>query len=154
LVYDPYLSESESRALGISKASLADIFSTCEIVSLHAPVTPETKEMITASHFQSMQPGTLFINTARAWVVDYAAMMSVLRKGKIRAVLDVFDKEPLPIDDELRGMDNVFLSPHVSGHTTESRQRLVEAIAADMTRFFAGEPLKYAVPWERLSIMA
>jgi phosphoglycerate dehydrogenase-like enzyme len=154
MVYDPYLSEQDSQELGVLKASLEEIFSTCDIVSLHAPVTPETREMITADHFEALRDGTLFINTARAWVVDYPAMMTVLRTGRIRAVLDVFDKEPLPEDDELRTMDNVFLSPHVSGHTTESRFRLVEAIADDMQRFFNGQSLSYAVLWDRLAIMA
>lgn len=154
LVYDPYLSDEESSALGVKKSSLENIFASCDIVSLHAPVTPETKEMITAEHFKALGEGTLFINTARAWVVDYTAMMVELRSGRIRAVLDVFDKEPLPESDELRSMDNVFISPHVSGHTTESRLRLVEAIADDMQRFFAGEKLRYAVNWDRLKIMA
>jgi phosphoglycerate dehydrogenase-like enzyme len=81
-------------------------------------------------------------------------MLKELRTGRIRAVLDVFDQEPLPADDQLRDLDNVFLTPHVSGHTTESRARLVEAIAADMERFFAGQPLRLAVAWERLKIMA
>lgn len=154
LVYDPYLNEEQSRDLGVEKATLEEIFTTCDIVSLHTPVTPETKEMVTAKHFQAMGDGTLFINTARAWVVDYKAMMAELRTGRIRAVLDVFDKEPLPEDDELRSMDNVYISPHVSGHTTESRFRLVEAIADDMQRFFTGQKLLYAVPWDRLQIMA
>ena len=153
-VYDPYLSDAESIALGVKKSSLEEMFATCDIVSLHAPVTPETKEMITAEHFKAMRDQTLFINTARSWVVDYPAMMVELRTGRLRAVLDVFDKEPLPEDDELRTMDNVFISPHVSGHTTESRSRLVEAVADDMARFFAGEKLKYAVSWDRLKIMA
>jgi phosphoglycerate dehydrogenase-like enzyme len=154
LVYDPYLSEEETTTLGVTKASLEEIFATCDIVSLHAPVTPETREMITAAHFRSMQDGALFINTARAWVVEYAAMMAELRTGRLRTVLDVFDHEPLPADDELRSIPHVFLTPHVSGHTTESRLRLVEAIAEDMVRFFNSEPLRYAVTWDRLQIMA
>jgi phosphoglycerate dehydrogenase-like enzyme len=154
LVYDPYLNEAESQILGVKKTSLEEIFATCDIISLHAPVTPETREMITAAHFKSLRDGSLFINTARAWVVDYSAMMAELRTGRIRAVLDVFDKEPLAEEDELRSMDNVFITPHVSGHTTESRLRLVEAIAEDMERFFEGEKLQYAVSWDRLRIMA
>lgn len=154
MVYDPYLSEVDAAALGVRRASLEELFATADIVSLHAPVIPETKELISAQHFQSLKDGVLFINTARAWVVDYAAMMAELRTGRIRAVLDVFDKEPLPTDDELRDMDNVFLTPHVSGHTNESRMRLVEAIADDVQRFYNGEPLQLAVSWERLQIMA
>jgi phosphoglycerate dehydrogenase-like enzyme len=154
LVYDPYVDEEECAALGVKKASLEQIFSSCDIVSLHAPVTPETRELITSDHFRALRDGTLFINTARAWVVNYEAMMTELRTGRIRAVLDVFDKEPLPEDDELRSMENVFITPHVSGHTTESRLRLVESIADDMVRFFSGEKLRYAVSWDRLRIMA
>ncbi|MBN1878089.1 MAG: hydroxyacid dehydrogenase [Anaerolineae bacterium] len=154
MVYDPYLSEVESVALGVRRVSLEELFATGDIVSLHAPVTPETKEMIGARHFQLLRDGVLFINTARAWVVDYAAMVAELRTGRIRAVLDVFDKEPLPAGDPLRDMDNVFLTPHISGHTNESRLRLVEAVAGDMQRFFNSEPLQLAVSWERLKIMA
>jgi phosphoglycerate dehydrogenase-like enzyme len=140
--------------LGVRRASLEEIFAESDIVSLHAPVIPETKEMVGARHFQVMKEGALFINTARAWVVDQAAMMVVLKTGRIRAVLDVFDQEPLPPDDPLRDLDNVLLTPHVSGFTTESRLRLVEAIADDMGRFFAGQTPALAVSWERLKIMA
>jgi phosphoglycerate dehydrogenase-like enzyme len=153
-VYDPYLGEEDSEALGVRRVSLEELFATCDIVSVHAPVTPETKEMIGARHFRAMKDGALFINTARAWVVDQAAMLNELHTGRIRAVLDVFDREPLPADDPLRELDNVFLTPHVSGFTTESRLRLVEAIADDMRRFFTGDPPVLAVPWERLEIMA
>jgi phosphoglycerate dehydrogenase-like enzyme len=154
LVYDPYLSDAESAALGVRKVSLDDLFATCDIVSIHAPTIPETKEMIGLRHFEAMPDGSLFINTARAWVVDQAAMKAALGKGRIRAVLDVYDQEPLPSGDPLRDMDNVFLTPHVSGHTTESRSRLVEAIADDMVRFFTGETPQLAVSWDRLQTMA
>ncbi len=153
-VYDPYLSEADAKELDVRKVSLEKLFSTSDIISVHAPTTPETKEMIGAQHFQAMKEGALFINTARAWVVDQSAMVAELRTGRIRAVLDVFAQEPLPPDDPLRDLDNVFLTPHVSGHTTESRLRLVEAIADDMKRFFAGESPLLAVSWERLRIMA
>ncbi|MGC9349646.1 MAG: hydroxyacid dehydrogenase [Anaerolineae bacterium] len=154
LVYDPYLTETESHDLGVRRVSLEELFASSDIVSVHAPTTPETERMIGERHFGSMKDDALFINTARAWVVDRDAMLSELRTGRIRAVLDVFDQEPLPADDPLRDLDNVFLTPHVSGHTTESRLRLVEEIAADMERFFAGQPLRLAVAWDRLKIMA
>lgn len=154
VVYDPYLSESDGRALGVQRVSLEALFETSDIVSVHAPVIPETREMIGARHFRAMRDGALFINTARAWVVDQAAMLVELRTGRIRAVLDVFDQEPLPADDPLRDLGNVFLTPHVSGFTEEARLRLVEAIADDMVRFFGGEPPVLSVSWERLKIMA
>jgi phosphoglycerate dehydrogenase-like enzyme len=153
-VHDPTLSSEDANVLGVRRASLEEIFAESDIVSLHAPVIPETKEMVGARHFHLMKEGALFINTARAWVVDQAAMMDELKTGRIRAVLDVFDQEPLPPDDALRDLDNVILTPHVSGFTTESRLRLVEAIADDMVRFFAGQTPALAVSWERLKIMA
>jgi phosphoglycerate dehydrogenase-like enzyme len=153
-LFDPYISTQEAEQLGVKLASLEDLFARNEIVSIHAPTTPETKGMIGAAHFRAMQDGALLINTARAWVTDEAALVAELRTGRIRAVLDVFDQEPLPPDHPLRDLDNVFLTPHISGFTQETRLRLVEAIADDLARFFAGEPLTLAVPPERLSIMA
>jgi phosphoglycerate dehydrogenase-like enzyme len=154
MVYDPYLSEDQAGLLGVRTVSLEELVATSDIVSIHAPTIPATKELIGQAHFTAMKDGALFINTARAWIVDQSAMKAELATGRIRAVLDVFDKEPLAAEDELRAMDNVFLSPHVSGHTEESRRRLVEAVADDMRRFFAGEPLRLAVTWDRLKIMA
>lgn len=153
-VYDPYLSDAESREMGVRRVALEPLFAESDIVSIHAPSTPETKQMIGAAHFQAMRDGALLINTARTWVIDAAALLAELRRGRIRAFLDVFDQEPLPPDDPLRDLDNVFLTPHISGHTIETRLRLVEAIAEDMARFFAGEPPRLAVPPERLAIMA
>jgi phosphoglycerate dehydrogenase-like enzyme len=154
MVYDPYLGDAEAKSLGVACVPLDELFATSDIVSIHAPVTPETKELIRAEHFELMRDGALFINTARAWIVDQQAMLSTLSTGRIRAVLDVFDQEPLPAEDPLRDMDNVFLTPHISGHTAESRLRLVEAIADDLRRFYAGEPMRLAVVWDRLKIMA
>jgi phosphoglycerate dehydrogenase-like enzyme len=154
MVYDPYLSDREREWLGVRRVSLDELFATSDVVSLHAPSTEETKAMITARHFRALRDGALFINTARTWVVDREAMLEALQTGRFRAVLDVFYQEPLPADDPLRDLDNVLLTPHISGLTVESRLRLVEAIAEDVRRFFAGEDLVLAVPWDRLKIMA
>lgn len=154
LVYDPYLSEEGAEALGVRSVSLLELFAESDIVSVHAPTTPETKDMIGAEHFDAMKSGALFVNTARCWVIQREPMLRTLASGRITAYLDVFHKEPLAKDDPLRDMENVFLSPHVSGHTEESRARLVWAVASDIQRQFAGEPLQYAVSWERLRIMA
>lgn len=154
MVYDPYLGDADAADLGVRKVELEPLFAESDIVSIHAPTTPETKNMIGASHFQAMRDDTLLINTARAWVTDQDALLAELQRGRIHAYLDVFDREPLPADHPLRDLDNVFLTPHISGHTTETRQWLVEGIAEDMVRFFKGEALQLAVPYQRLNIMA
>jgi phosphoglycerate dehydrogenase-like enzyme len=154
MVFDPYLDEADAKKLGARKVSLEELMSTADIVTDHAPVTPETQGLVRAEHFRSMRDGALFINSARAWTVDEPAMIAELQTGRIRAVLDVFSREPLPDDSLLRKLGNVILTPHMAGAAEESRGRLVQAIAEDMARFFAGEGPRLAVTWERLQRMA
>lgn len=154
MVYDPYLTDAAAADLGVRKVSLEELFATADIVTDHAPTTPETERMIGARHFQSMKDGALFVNSARSWTLDEAALLAELQTGRIRAALDVFDEEPLPADSPFRDLDNVLLTPHMAGAATESRARLVQAVAEDMVRIFAGEPSQLAVTWERLQTMA
>jgi len=154
MVYDPYLSAEDAQKLGVRSVSLEDLFSTSDIISVHAPVTPETKGMITADHFASIPDDALFIHTARSWVLDEDALVAELQKERFTAYIDVFAKEPLAPEHPIRDLDNVFLTPHVSGHSIETRMRLVEDVVYDMERFFKGEPLRLAVSYERLKIMA
>ena len=154
MVYDPYLSEKDARLLDVRPVALAELFASADIVSVHAPITPETKDMITRTHFRAIRDGALFINTARAWTLDQDALLAELQKNRFNAYLDVFEPEPLPADHPLRDLNNVFLSPHVSGHTIENRLRLVEEIVRDIARFFNNEPLRLVVPYEKLKIMA
>lgn len=153
-IFDPYLSDDEAQRLGVRRVTLEEVFRDSDIISIHAPTTPETKRMIGQAHFESIQDEALLVNTARTWVLDEEALIAELRKERFRAVLDVFEQEPLPPDSPVRDLDNVFLTPHISAYTTESRLRLVEGVAEDFRRFFAGEPLRLAVPPERLRIMA
>lgn len=154
MVYDPYLSREDAAALGVGTVSLEEVFADADIVSIHAPSTPETKGMISGQHFASIADGALLINTARTWVLDQAALIAELQKKRFTAFIDVFDEEPLPADHPIRDLDNAFLTPHISGHAVETRMRMVEEIVADVARFYNGEPLRLAVSWERLKIMA
>ena len=154
VVYDPYLSEQEAQLLGVRTVSLDTLFAEADIVSVHAPSTTETKGMITADHFRSIQNGALFINTARTWVLDQDALVIELKRNRFFAIIDVFDQEPLPAEHPIRDLENVYLTPHVSGHTIETRLRLVEEIVRDVERFYNNEPLELAVSYERLKIMA
>ncbi|MBI3971813.1 MAG: hydroxyacid dehydrogenase [Chloroflexi bacterium] len=155
VVYDPYLSPERAHELGVRLAgSLDELFETCDVVSNHAPTTPETTGMIGAAQLAKLRDNALFVNTARAAAIDYDALTRELQSGRIRAALDVFPKEPLVADSPLRGLPNVILSPHVAGGTVESRRRLGETIVDELARFFAGEPLKYGVTKQMLMTMA
>jgi phosphoglycerate dehydrogenase-like enzyme len=154
MVYDPYLSAEDACLLDVRPVALAELFAEADIISVHAPITPETRRMITRAHFESIRDGALFVHTARAWVLDQDALLAELQKNRFNAYIDVFEPEPLPADHSFRDLDNVFLSPHVSGHAVENRMRLVEEIARDVQRYFDNQPLRLAVPYEKLSIMA
>jgi phosphoglycerate dehydrogenase-like enzyme len=155
VVSDPYLSEERAKALGVTRVDdLDELFRTCDIVSNHAPTTPETNGMIGEKQLNLLRDGALFVNTARAGAIDYEALTRVLQSGRINGALDVYPKEPLATDSPLRALDNVILSPHVAGGTKESRLRLGEAMVDEIGRALAGEPLRYGVSKQQLAIMA
>jgi phosphoglycerate dehydrogenase-like enzyme len=155
LVYDPYLTPERAGQLGVQRVErLDELFETCDVVSNHAPTTEETNGMIGAAQLAKLRDGVLFVNTARAAAIDYAALTRELQSGRIRAALDVFPKEPLDPASPLRALPNVILSPHVAGGTDESRQQLGEFIVDEFRRFFAGEALRARVTKQMLATMA
>jgi len=152
--YDPYLSSESAAKLSVRKADLHELLRECEVVSVHLPITEETHHMLGPAELALIQDGAVLVNTARAWVVDQDAMIEELAKGRFWAALDVFDAEPLPVEHPLRGMDNVFLTPHSAGYTLESHGGLMLLMIDELERFFKGEPLKHQVTQEMLTIMA
>ena len=117
LVYDPAVSAAQAVELGIEKTDLDTLLRESDAVSLHAPVLPSTKGMIGRRELALMRDGALLVNSARAWLLDGAALLDELRSGRLRAYLDVFEPEPLPDNDPLRKLDGAVLTPHVAGTT-------------------------------------
>ena len=154
MVADPYLSEAEAQAIGVQKAELHDLLRRCPVVTLHAPPTTETRHMIGAAELNLLQDGAVLVNTARAWLVDEAALVRELQTGRIWAALDVFEQEPLPDDHPLRALDNVILTPHIASKTYEADARISQIMIDEIRRFSNGEPLKYQVTGGMLETMA
>ena len=154
LVYDPLLSPKAAAELGASLRSLEDLLTESDVVSLHAPVLAQTRGMIGAEQFARLRDGALFINTARAALVDEDALLSELQSGRISAALDVFATEPLPTDSPFRALPNVILSPHAAGHTTDTYLRQGKAMVEDVRRYLCGEPLVFEVSAQMLPTMA
>jgi phosphoglycerate dehydrogenase-like enzyme len=153
-VYDPYLTAEQASALGVRKTALDVLLAQCPIITMQAPPTAETHHMIAARELAMLQDGALFINTARSHLVDQEALLAVLRTGRIRAALDVFDQEPLPPDHPFRQLDNVLLTPHVAGASIQARLRQGRTVVEEIQRFLAGQPLRYGVTAEMLATMA
>lgn len=145
LAYDPYLTAEEAEHLGIEAVVLDDLLAQVDVVTLHAPVLPETEKMIDAAQLARLRDGTIFINAARAALVDEEALFQELSSGRIAAALDVFANEPLPIDSRFRSLPNVILSPHTAGHTVDTHLRQGQAMVDEVRRLLWGEPLQYRI---------
>jgi D-3-phosphoglycerate dehydrogenase len=121
-------------------ATLDEVFSTCDVVSLHAPLTDGTRHLVGAAQLAQMKPGAFLINTARGGLVDEAALTTALENRTIAgAGLDVFAQEPVNPDNPLLAMDNVVALPHIGGRTDDNLQRMVSHWAANIRAFDAGQ---------------
>lgn len=126
-----------------SWASVNEILDKSDIISLHLPLTPETRGMIDAAALAKMKPGAILINTARGEIVDEAALVAALRSGQLAAAgLDVFATEPVTLDEPrnpLLALDNVILSPHVSWYTADTMARYLNAAIRNCRRLADSE---------------
>jgi D-3-phosphoglycerate dehydrogenase len=124
---------------GVEFVTLEKLLAVSHVVSVHLLLNDETRGFLTRQHIASMKPGVIFVNTARAALVDETAMISALRSGHIRhAGLDVFNTEPLPSDHELTKLPNVTLSAHSAFRTPEANENLIHAAWEHCRRIAAG----------------
>jgi len=155
LAYDPFVPPDVFAGLGVIRVEAPqEIFETCRVVSLHLPRIPETYRLVGAELLALMQPGALLVNTSRGSVVDEAALAVALRGGRIHALLDVFEQEPLPPDSPLRGLDNCILIPHMAGPTRDRFPLVTLALCEDIARLMAGQPLTLEIGLERARRMS
>lgn len=148
LVASKYITEEEAKQKGVKIASAEEVFETCDIISLHAALNKENRGMITGDLMRRIKPGALFVNTARAGIVDEKAMMEELKTGRFKAVIDVYHEEPLPADSELRKLDNVILFPHMAGPTFDIREQVTLKLAEDIKAILEGRPYEDGIPYE------
>ncbi len=127
-------------SLGVERATLDALLQASDFVSIHTPLTPETRRFIGAAQFARMKPTAIIVNTARGGVIDQDALVEALRSGTIGgAALDVMEPEPLPLDHPLYGLPNVVLTPHIgsAGHAT--RERMASMAAANILAVLGGQ---------------
>ena len=123
----------------VEAATLDDMVSRADVVVVCCPLTPETRGLIDARRLAAMKPGAALINVARGPIVDQAAALAELWTGRISAALDVFETQPLPMDDPLLALPNAILTPHMSGITEESMRRMGDGAADEVIRVLRGE---------------
>lgn len=127
---------------GMNYVSLEELMSRSDYISLHCPLTPQTRHIINEETLSLMKPTACIINTARGPLVDEAALIQALQEGRIAgAGLDVQETEPPAEDNPLYTMENVILTPHMGWRGLESRQRLISLLADNIRSFFDGKPI-------------
>ena len=117
IAYDPFLSAEDAAAYGIRRVALDELLATADVISLHMAVTDATTRMLGAREFARIKDGAVFVNSARSALYDTEALVAELRRGRFAAFIDVYDTEPLPLDDPLRMLPNAFITPHIAGDT-------------------------------------
>ncbi len=146
VAFDPFVGDAEMSAHDVGKVTLDVLLGRSDFVSVHAPLTPETRGMIGEAALRAMKPTAYLINTARGPLVAEAALVRALRDGWIAgAALDVLETEPPGPDHALRRFDNVILTPHVAFYSEESVQDLQRKAAEEVRRVLSGESPRYAV---------
>lgn len=143
VVFDPFV-KADSPQLGEVGATLAtkleEALEVADFVSVHSPLTPETKHMFNAKTFAAMKPGSFFINTSRGGVMDEKALLKALQTGHLGgAALDVREVEPPKEKSVFESMDNVILTPHIGAFTQEAQARTFEAVCDDLDRLLSGQ---------------
>ncbi|HXG46353.1 MAG TPA: phosphoglycerate dehydrogenase [Methylomirabilota bacterium] len=147
LAYDPFLTEARARQLGIEAALDPDaIYRDADFITVHMPVTKETRGMINAASIAKMKPGVRLVNCARGEIVVEEDLVAALQSGKVAAAaLDVFAVEPLPPDHPFRKLPNVVLTPHLGASTAEAQEKCGIEVAEIITSFLLTGEVRNAV---------
>ena len=139
LATDPFVDPQGAEALGVQLVNLDTLLRESDYVSLHVPLLPETRHLMSAREFSLMKPGAILVNTARGPIVDTKALLGALEKGKIgQAALDVFEEEPPPLSSPLRTHPRVLLTDHVAWYSEESQAELKVTAAEEAVRVCTG----------------
>ncbi|MEV4571553.1 hydroxyacid dehydrogenase [Nonomuraea sp. NPDC049419] len=154
LLHDPYVSRAEAARLGAELVGMDDLCRRSDLVTVHAPALPETRHMLDGRRLDLLPDGAMVINTARGSLIDTEALTRACADGRVSAILDVTEPEPLPPGHPLLGMSNVLVTPHLAGAQGRELRRLGEFAVAEVSRFVNGAPLLGRVEPEQLPYIA
>ncbi|MBR7678476.1 hydroxyacid dehydrogenase, partial [Streptomyces daliensis] len=154
LLYDPYVEAEEAAALGVRAVGLPELFAACDVVSVHTPLLPSTRGLVSRELLALMRPDATLVNTARGAVVDQGALTDAVLAGRVRAVLDVTEPEVLPPGHPLWECENVLLTPHLAGSQGNELRRLADLTVSEVARWASGEGFAHPVRHERLAFLA
>lgn len=143
IAWSQNLSPEKSQEAGVTYASKEDLFRTADIVSIHLMLSDRSRGLVGAKDLALMKPTAYLVNTARAAIVDQAALLAVLTERRIAgAGLDVFETEPLPLDSPLRALDNVVITPHLGYVSVQAYEVYFREIVEDIRAFLDDKPMR------------
>ncbi|MCM8797218.1 MAG: phosphoglycerate dehydrogenase [Candidatus Omnitrophica bacterium] len=145
LGYDPFLSQEVAQSLGAEIVDLEELLTSSDYITVHTPLTEETRHMISTPQFNLMKKGVRIINCARGGIINEAALVAAIKEGKVAgAAIDVFEQEPLPADSELLKLDNVITTPHLGASTEEAQVNVAVEVAEIVRDALLGRGIRNA----------
>lgn len=155
LAHDPTVDAAEAQRVGVELVPLTELFAKSDVVSLHAPLLPQTVGLVTGELLQRLRPNATFVNTARGAIVRETELVAVLRqRPDLTAVLDVTEPEPAPADSPLRELPNVVLTPHIAGARHREIELLMRVALDELERHLRGEALHYPLTEAAATVQA
>lgn len=143
IVADPFADPDMLGRMGVEAVDLDTLFDRADVVTLHCPLTPETRHVVNAARLARKPDRAALVNTARGGLIDPDALADALGAGQLRAAaLDVFEVEPLPQDSALRNCPNLILTPHAAWYSTSAIERLQSLAADEVRRHLTGQPMR------------
>ncbi|WP_096434825.1 phosphoglycerate dehydrogenase [Alteribacter populi] len=150
-VFDPFLTSTRAKKHGVQLATLHDVLGSSDILTVHTPLTKDTKGMISHEELALTKPGVFLLNCARGGIIDEEALLSYLNTGHVRgAALDVFENEPLG-EHPFRNLNQVILTPHIAASTREAQRSVAEQVASEVLAFSTGHPIAHGLNFPRIS---
>jgi D-3-phosphoglycerate dehydrogenase len=145
IAYDPFISEEKANSMGVEKVSLEELFRRSDFITIHTPITAETKNLINKETIKKMKDGVRIINCARGGIINEKDLYDALKEGKVAgAALDVFEKEP-PENNPLLTLDNVVTTPHLGAATKEAQENVAIVIAEQIADYLLHGTIRNAV---------
>jgi len=146
LGYDPFLSHDRMRQLGVEACTVDEICQRADFITVHTPLSPETKDLIGAAQFAMMKKSTRVVNCARGGIINEEALLEALQTKKIAgAALDVFTVEPIAADHPFRKLSNIVITPHIAASTTEAQENVAIQVAEQIAEMLKGGAVRNAL---------
>jgi D-3-phosphoglycerate dehydrogenase len=146
LAYDPFVSPEVMKQMGVEPGTVDEICKRADFITIHTPLSPETKKLINAERLKTMKKTLRLVNCARGGIVDEEALAEALKAGTIAgAALDVFEQEPLPAGHPLLGVENVILTPHIAASTTEAQENVAIQVAEQIVDLLKNNNIRNAI---------